>query len=218
MNPSQHNLSTTVKPGLFRLFALAVMATLVPNFTFANTHNDSDHHNTNNMGLETATFAGGCFWCTEAVFENIDGVKSVVSGYMGGETIDPTYEEICKGDTGHAEVIQLEFDPSVVSFEELVDVFWQAHDPTTLNRQGADIGTQYRSVIFYHSEEQKQTAAVSLARAQADFKDPIVTEITEAGKFYKAEGYHQDFYSNNKSYPYCRVVITPKLKKLGMAK
>jgi len=170
------------------------------------------------MGLETATFAGGCFWCTEAVFENIDGVKSVVSGYMGGETIDPTYEEVCRGDTGHAEVIQLEFDPSVVSFEDLVDVFWQAHDPTTLNRQGADIGTQYRSAIFYHSEEQKQTAAASMARAQADFKDPIVTEITEASKFYNAEGYHQDFYSNNKSYPYCRVVITPKLKKLGMEK
>ncbi len=168
------------------------------------------------MNLETATFAGGCFWCTEAVYQSIDGVQSVLSGYMGGHLKDPTYKEISMGDTGHAEVIQIEFDASKVKFEELADIFWQAHDPTTLNRQGADIGTQYRSAIFYHSEEQKAAAEASMKKAQAKFNDPIVTEITAATEFYEAEDYHQDFYSNNKSYPYCRAVITPKLKKLGI--
>jgi len=194
---------------MFSFFALAAITTLVPNSSFATTVSKT-------MNLETATFVGGCFWCTEAVYQSLEGVKSVEAGYMGGHTTNPTYKEVCMGDTGHAEVIQIEFDPSVITFRELVDVFWQAHDPTTLNRQGADIGTQYRSAIFYHSEEQKTAAEASKTQAQSKFQDPIVTEITAAGPFYKAEDYHQDFYSNNKNYPYCRVVITPKLKKLGI--
>lgn len=197
---------------LFLTFTLAAIASLVPNLAFTKT----DTNNTHTMNLETATFAGGCFWCTEAVYESIDGVNSVVSGYMGGHLKDPTYKEISMGDTGHAEVIQIEYDASKVKFEELADIFWQAHDPTTLNRQGADVGTQYRSAIFYHGAEQKAAAEASMKKAQTNFKDPIVTEITAATEFYEAEDYHQDFYSNNKSYPYCRAVITPKLKKLGI--
>lgn len=195
--------------GILGFFALAGFASLVPNALFAKDASKS-------MNLETATLAGGCFWCTEAVYERLDGVHSVYSGYMGGHTENPTYKEVSQGDTGHAEVIQIEFDPSVISYESLVDLFWEAHDPTTLNRQGADIGTQYRSAVFYHSEQQRTAALASKERAQSKFRDAIVTEITEADTFYKAEDYHQDFYDNNKNYPYCRVVITPKLKKLGM--
>lgn len=203
---SQYNHHPT---RVFFLYALVALANLVPNFSFGKS-------DTKTMNLETATFAGGCFWCTEAVYQSFEGVKSVTSGYMGGHTAHPTYHEVSKGDTGHAEVIQIEFDPSVVSFESLVDVFWEAHDPTTLNRQGADIGTQYRSAVFYHSEEQKRIAENSKAKAQEKFKSPIVTEITKASSFFKAEAAHQDFYSNNKAYPYCRVVIAPKLRKLGI--
>lgn len=170
------------------------------------------------MNEETATFGGGCFWCTEAVFESLDGVHSVVSGYMGGHVDRPTYQQVSGGNTGHAEVIQVAFDPSKVSYRELVDLFWQAHDPTTLNRQGADVGPMYRSVIFFHSEEQMRIAKASMQAAQAQFTDPIVTEISEAGTFWKAEAYHQDFYKNNRNYPYCRVVIRPKLKTLGIEK
>jgi len=195
--------------GMFSFFSLAAASVLVPNLSLGNTE-------TTPMKLETATFAGGCFWCTEAVYQSIDGVQSVVAGYMGGHTKNPTYKEVCMGDTGHAEVIQIQFDPTRVSYAELADVFWQAHDPTTLNRQGADIGTQYRSAIFYHSDAQKEAAEASRTKAQQHFEDAIVTEITAASEFYEAEDYHQDFYSNNKTYPYCRVVITPKLKKLGI--
>lgn len=172
----------------------------------------------NKLQLQQATFGAGCFWCTEAVFERIEGVKSVISGYSGGHTKDPTYKEVCTGDTGHAEVVRIEYDPDKVSYEELLYWFWQMHDPTTLNRQGADIGTQYRSVIFYHSEEQKKAAEKSKAvpRASGKYKTPIVTQIVPATEFYKAEDYHQEYFSKNVDAPYCRFVIQPKLKKLGM--
>ncbi|MFC7336081.1 peptide-methionine (S)-S-oxide reductase MsrA [Haloferula chungangensis] len=167
-------------------------------------------------GAEVATLGAGCFWCTEAVYDQIDGVYSSTSGYMGGTVKDPTYQQICTGTTGHAEVVQVVFDPKKLSYEKLLDWFWALHDPTTLNRQGADVGTQYRSAIFYHSEEQKKTAEASKKAAAADFKDPIVTEITKLETFYPAENYHQDFYFQNKTNGYCRAVISPKLEKLKL--
>ena len=167
---------------------------------------------------ESATFGGGCFWCMEAVFERLPGVKSVASGFAGGHTANPAYEQVCAGDTGHAEVTQIEFDPAKISYEKLLDVFWQAHDPTTLNRQGADEGTQYRSIILYHSEAQKLAAEKSKAGAQKNFKHPIVTEIMPFVKFYPAGDYHQKYYDNNSNNDYCRVVITPKLEKLEQQK
>ena len=163
---------------------------------------------------ELATYGGGCFWCVEAIFQRLDGVKSVASGYAGGQRDNPTYEEVCTGATGHAEVIQIEFDPARISYEDLLDVFWQAHDPTTLNRQGADKGTQYRSIILYHSDRQKEAAEKSKRNAAALFKDPIVTEIVPLTRFYKAEHYHQNYFNNNPSAPYCSYVIRPKLDKL----
>lgn len=168
--------------------------------------------------LETITLGAGCFWCVEAVYQRLDGVVSAVSGYMGGHAENPTYKAVTTGETGHAEVVQISFDPEVISLEKIVDFFWEAHDPTTLNRQGADVGTQYRSAIFYESEEQRQIAEASRDRANASgkFSRPIVTEITAASAFYVAENYHQEFYELNKTYPYCRAVITPKLKKLGL--
>ncbi len=168
--------------------------------------------------MEIATFGGGCFWCMEAVFERLPGVRAVTSGYAGGHTENPTYHQVCGGDTGHAEVTQIEFDPTKISFAKLVDVFWQAHDPTTLNRQGADEGTQYRSVIFYHGEKQKLLAEKSKLAAQADFKHPIVTEIVPFTKFYKAEEYHQGYFDENSQAPYCQMVIAPKLSKLESKK
>jgi len=176
---------------------------------------------TNAMNInktESATFGGGCFWCMEAVFERLPGVKSVASGFAGGHTANPTYEQVCTGDTGHAEVTQIEFYPAKISYAKLLDVFWQAHDPTTLNRQGADEGTQYRSIILSHGEAQKLAAEKSKAGAQKNFKHPIVTEIVPFTKFYPAENYHQGFYDNNTNYGYCRVVIAPKLEKLEKAK
>ena len=165
--------------------------------------------------LSTATFGTGCFWCTEAVFLEVKGVHRVVSGYAGGYTKNPTYQQICTGTTGHAEVIQITFDPAVVSFEDLLEVFWRTHDPTTLNRQGADVGTQYRSVIFYHDDEQRVSAEKSKQETDASglWKDPIVTEITPFDTFYTAEGYHQEFYQRNPHQPYCFVIIDPKMKK-----
>lgn len=167
---------------------------------------------------EIATFGAGCFWCVEAVFEKLDGVTSVESGYQGGEVKEPEYKDVCRGDTGHAEVVRIEFDPSVVGFDELLSVFWKAHDPTQLNRQGADIGTQYRSVVFYHSEEQREKAEESKAAADKSgaFNKPIVTQIVPAEVFYMAEEYHQDFYRNNRFHGYSRGVIQGKLKKLGL--
>lgn len=163
-----------------------------------------------------ATFANGCFWCTEAIFEELDGVLSAVSGYTGGETIDPSYKEVCSGNTGHAECLQITYDTTKISFDELLEVFWQTHDPTTLNRQGADVGTQYRSGIFYHTEEQRIKAEAYKAELDKSgaFDRPIVTEITPFTVFYPAEDYHQQYYElNGNSNPYCRVVIQPKLEK-----
>ncbi len=166
--------------------------------------------------METATFGAGCFWCVESVFLQLKGVKSVKSGYMGGTVDNPTYKQVCNGTTGHAEVVQIEFDPSVISFDDLLQVFWKTHDPTTLNRQGNDVGTQYRSVVFFHSKEQEQKALgykKKLNEAGA-FDDPIVTEITAASKFFVAEDYHQDYFNKNPGNPYCRLFIPPKLEKL----
>ena len=166
--------------------------------------------------LEKATFGAGCFWCVEAVFERIDGVQSVMAGYAGGTKAHPTYEEVCTGTTGHAEVAQITFDPAKVSYERLLEVFWQAHDPTTLNRQGADVGTQYRSAVFYQDEKQKLAAEQSKKLVQANFHDPIVTEIKPLAEFYPAENYHQDYFRNHPDAPYCRFVIKPKLEKLHL--
>jgi peptide-methionine (S)-S-oxide reductase len=169
-----------------------------------------------NGSTEIATLGGGCFWCIEAVYDRIDGVKAVVSGYAGGEKEDPTYEEVCSGTTGHAEVVQIHFDPKVITYEEILDLFWKAHDPTTLNRQGADVGVQYRSIILYNSEAQERAAERSKAKAASTFDEPIVTEIVPLSRFYPAEKYHQDYYRNNPRAGYCSFVIRPKLQKLGL--
>lgn len=164
----------------------------------------------------TAVFGGGCFWCTEAVFDELRGVYSVVSGYTGGTTKNPTYEQVCMGNTGHAEAVKIDFDPSVVSFRDLLAVFFATHDPTTLNRQGNDAGTQYRSAIFYADEGQKAEAAAFIQELEEakTFRDPIVTTLEPLGEFYPAEGYHQKFYANNPYQPYCQYTIPPKLNKL----
>jgi peptide-methionine (S)-S-oxide reductase len=165
--------------------------------------------------FEKATFGAGCFWCVEAVFQQLAGVESVVSGYMGGQTENPSYREVCSGMSGHAEVAQIIFNPEVISYSELLEVLWISHDPTTLNRQGADKGTQYRSVIFYHSEKQRETAIQSMQKVAPNFwADPIVTEISPASTFYIAEKYHQDYYNQNQNAGYCRVVISPKVAKV----
>ena len=168
---------------------------------------------------ERATFAGGCFWCIEAVYDQIPGVLRADSGYIGGHVEHPTYEQVCTGETGHAEAVEIEFDPTRVSYEELLDLFWQAHDPTQLNRQGNDVGTQYRSDIFYHSEAQRAAALASIEKLKASkkFKHPIVTEVTPATTFYKAEDYHQAYYQNNRRAGYCQFVIRPKLEKMGLS-
>jgi peptide-methionine (S)-S-oxide reductase len=167
---------------------------------------------------ERATFGGGCFWCLEAVYNQIEGVKSVTSGYAGGTKPNPTYEQVCAGRTGHAEVVQIEFDPDRIGYEELLEIFWKAHDPTTLNRQGADAGTQYRSIILYNNEAQREAAEKSKRELEASgrLKNPVVTEIKPLEAFYAAEEYHQGYYANNPNAGYCRVVIGPKLKKLGL--
>lgn len=164
---------------------------------------------------DTATFGNGCFWCTEAIFQDLDGVIKVTSGYSGGKVANPSYREVCSGLTGHAECLQIIFDPTIISFDELLEVFWKTHDPTTLNRQGNDVGTQYRSVVFYHSEEQKQLAEKYKKELDASgaFGNPIVTEITPFSKFYPAEDYHQQYYNLNGEEPYCRFVIAPKVEK-----
>jgi len=167
---------------------------------------------------QLATLGGGCFWCLEAVFENIPGVKAVTAGYAGGQTPDPTYEQVCSKTTGHAEVVQIEFDPATVSYEALLKTFWKAHDPTTLNRQGADHGPQYRSIILYHDEAQHAAAEASRKEAQRHYPQPIVTEIVPLKKFYPAEDYHQDYFRKNPQAGYCRAVIRPKLDKLQREK
>ncbi|MEQ9405014.1 MAG: peptide-methionine (S)-S-oxide reductase MsrA [Cyclobacteriaceae bacterium] len=164
---------------------------------------------------EKATFGSGCFWCSEAIFQRLNGVSAVKSGYSGGETANPTYEQVCSGTTGHAEVIQIEFDPTVIAFDELLEVFWKTHDPTTLNRQGNDVGTQYRSVIFYADENQKEKALAYCKKLEEAkvWPDPIVTEISPLDTFYEAENYHEDYFNQNGSQPYCSFVVAPKVKK-----
>ena len=166
-------------------------------------------------GMQVATFGSGCFWCTEAIFERVNGVVKVESGYAGGTVKNPTYEEVCSGTTGHAEVTQITYDPKVIAYDELLEVFWKTHDPTTLNRQGNDVGTQYRSVIFYHNDEQKRLAGKYKEELNKSgiWENPIVTEITPFTNFYPAENYHQDYYENNPAQPYCSFVITPKVEK-----
>ncbi len=171
--------------------------------------------NDKNPKFEIATFGSGCFWCTEAIFERVNGVSSVVSGYSGGSVENPTYKEVCDGTTGHAECTQITFDPAVVTYDELLEVFWKTHDPTTLNKQGNDVGTQYRSVIFYHNDEQKQKAEFYKNKLTEEkiWDKPIVTEITKFEKFFPAEDYHQEYYENNQNQGYCVYVITPKVEK-----
>lgn len=165
---------------------------------------------------ETATLAGGCFWCTEAIFKRLRGVMSVLPGYAGGNTENPSYEDVCSGTTGHAEAIQIEFDPSQIPFEKILDVFWNTHNPTTRNQQGNDVGTQYRSIVFYHDEKQKNAAEKSKEEfeKEGNYKDPIVTEIIPFKNFYVAENYHKNYFENNKDAPYCSVIIGPKVHKL----
>jgi len=199
-----------MKPPIYLLLATGALhvAALAQSVDAMNTTNNT----------ETATLGGGCFWCMEAVYERLPGVLSVTSGFAGGQTANPTYQQVCTGDTGHAEVTQILFDPAKISYAKLLDVFWQAHDPTTLNRQGADEGTQYRSIILYHSDAQKLAAEKSRAEAQKNFKHTIVTEIVPFTKFYAADEHHQEYYDNNSTAFYCRVVIAPKLHKLEKEK
>jgi peptide-methionine (S)-S-oxide reductase len=195
-----------VKP---RLVAALCIALLLPAL-LAHAENEP-------MKTEKATLGGGCFWCVEAAYETLPGVLAVTSGYAGGQTPDPTYEQIGTGKTGHAEVVQIEYDPEKISYEKIIDLFWDAHDPTTLNRQGADVGTQYRSIILTADDAQKKIAEESKSRAQAKFRSPIVTEIVPLEKFHPAEDYHQDFYRENPMHPYNLAVTRPKLKKFETA-
>lgn len=169
----------------------------------------------NENKLHTATLAGGCFWCLEAVYDELSGVEDVVSGYAGGHVDDPSYQQVCTGTTGHAEVVQLKYDPDAVSYREILEVFFSIHDPTTLNRQGADVGTQYRSAIFYHNEEQKEIAEEVIAQMEAEkvWPNPIVTEVSPIDEFYQAEDYHQEYFAKNPNQGYCRAVINPKVAK-----
>lgn len=171
---------------------------------------------TNEPRTELATIGGGCFWCIEAVYKRIAGIKGAVSGYSGGTTENPSYREVSSGRTGHAEVVRITFDPDVISYEEVLSIFFDSHDPTTENRQGADVGSQYRSIILYHDEEQRAVAERVIQDAQKKFDDPIVTKLESLKHFYEAEDYHQDYFENNPSAGYCRVVIAPKLEKLGL--
>lgn len=166
--------------------------------------------------MDTTTLAGGCFWCFEAVFRQLKGVEKVISGFIGGHVLNPTYKQVCGGDTGHAEAVQITFDPAVVSFRDLLDVFFALHDPTTLNRQGNDVGTQYRSGVFYHSPEQQRVAQKFIAELDksGEWPNRIVTEVTAAGSFYPAEDYHQDYFANNERQPYCQLVVAPKVAKV----
>jgi len=192
--------------------SIIVVFVLLSGITFGKTNMNTEKENKN---LEIVTLGAGCFWCVEAIFQELEGVEQVVSGYMGGETKNPTYKEICTGETGHAEVCQITYNPAVISFDDLLEVFWQTHNPTTLNRQGADKGTQYRSAVFYHTEQQMKLAQSyknKLAESGA-WDDPIVTEITKVSKFYPAENYHQDYFNNNNNQPYCSFVIKPKMEK-----
>src|SRR5688572_21255014 len=205
-------------------FFTGVLVTLATLFSCAQKQNAKKNISKNmttstnvstNTPTDTATFGTGCFWCTEAIFDQLDGVISSTSGYSGGHVDNPSYKEVCNGTTGHAEVIQVVYEPQKISFDELLEVFWQTHDPTTLNRQGNDVGPQYRSVIFYHNKEQKEKAEKYKAELDKSgaFNNPIVTEISPFSKFYAAENYHQDYFNQNGSQPYCNFVIRPKVEK-----
>ncbi|PTM13977.1 MAG: peptide-methionine (S)-S-oxide reductase [Bacteroidetes bacterium] len=183
--------------------------------TGTQSQNTSDPDKTQSQQTELATFGAGCFWCVEAIYQRVSGVMDIESGYAGGHVINPTYKQVTTGRTGHAEVVRITFRPDIISFEELLEVFWHTHDPTTLNRQGADVGTQYRSAIFYHNEEQKQIAEASLKKTDESdlWDDPIVTEITELSNYSTAEDYHQNYFNNNPNAGYCSIVIAPKVQK-----
>jgi peptide-methionine (S)-S-oxide reductase len=195
-------------------FLIALSACGEPSETI-NSNLKQEEEKIMSSNTDTATFGAGCFWCVEAVYQQLEGVIKVTSGFSGGPRDNPSYEQVCSGATGHAEVCQIIYDPATISFKDLLEVFWTVHDPTTLNRQGADVGTQYRSVIFYHNEEQKQLAEhyKEELNKSGSFNSPIVTEISPYNKFFSAEKYHQDYYVNNKNQPYCSIVIEPKLEK-----
>ncbi len=206
-----------------RVFIYIITIIFCINYSYANI-NKKDNLPMNQESMpdvrtDTITLGAGCFWCVETIYEQLRGVLSVESGYSGGTTVNPTYREVCTGETGHAEVCQIAYDPETIHFEDILDIFWSIHDPTTLNRQGADVGTQYRSVIFYNSEEQQKIAEESKRKLNESgaFKQPIVTEIVPLVKFYKAEDYHQDYFKNNPEVPYCNVVISPKVEKFRKA-
>lgn len=201
--------------GISSTASVDIKAAPVENKNESSGQPDKDGKKRKGGKLETATFGAGCFWCVEAVFDELKGVESVESGYCNGETLNPTYQEVCTGQTGHAEVVRIKFDPQVISYEELLEVFWKTHDPTTLNRQGADSGTQYRSGVYYHSEEQKAAAAKWKKKLDEAgiWNNPIVTEIVKAETFYPAENYHQNYFELNGRQPYCRAVIVPKMEK-----
>jgi peptide-methionine (S)-S-oxide reductase len=207
-----------MKQGIYILSAVLLCTALTACGQKAKEKNQNTMAQTSSVDeskLEIATFGSGCFWCTEAVFQTVEGVHKVESGYEGGKVKNPTYKDVCSGLTGHAEVIRVKFDPVAVSYKELLEIFWQTHDPTTLNRQGADEGTQYRSVIFYHTDRQREEAEFykKALEEQHVFDAPIVTEISPASTFYKAEDYHQNYYNLNSNAAYCSYVITPKLEK-----
>jgi peptide-methionine (S)-S-oxide reductase len=223
MKPS--NMSGNVASTRSRIGQLTGLVWLIPiclvglfPYSLPHTMQASDNPSSSKATTQKATFGGGCFWCLEAVFERFRGVRAVVSGYAGGSKVNPTYKEVCAGTTGHAEVVQIEFDPAVISYAQLLEIFWECHDPTTLNRQGADEGTQYRSIILYNDPAQQAAAESSRQAAAKRFRSPIVTEIVPLKAFYPAEEYHQDFYRLNPNYPYCAAVISPKLKKLEKLK
>jgi len=194
----------------YRIPVILILSILVLNLIFGINFMKEEKRNN-----QLATFGAGCFWCTEAIFSNLKGVESVVSGYSGGDVVNPEYKQVCSGNTGHAEVVQIKFNPDIISYTDLLQVFWEIHDPTTLNRQGNDIGTQYRSVILYHNEIQKKLAEQYKKQLnnKSIWNKPIVTEILPFIKFYKAENYHQDYYLNNSDKPYCSLIIAPKIEK-----
>ena len=202
----------------WKVSGIGYIAAVVVGLTAMETTNAAPEAAKSSGKTELATFGGGCFWCTEAVFETLKGVSAVVSGYSGGKQPNPTYEQICSGRTEHAEVIQITYDPAQITYDQLLEVFWITHDPTTMNRQGPDSGTQYRSIILYHDDAQKQAAEKSKQAAGKQFSDPIVTEIVKLEKFYPAEDYHQDYYRRNPNKPYCAINIPPKLQKLQKLK
>ncbi len=194
------------------IFAILISTTACTNADEKTKHVDKEIMSNS---IDTAIFASGCFWCTEAIFQELNGVEKVESGYIGGENPNPTYEEVCTGNTGHAEATRIYYNPEIINFKELLEVFWKTHDPTTLNRQGNDVGTQYRSGIFYLSEEQKDLAEEYKQKLEdaGIYENPIVTEITPASEFFVAENYHQNYYNQNGNQPYCSFVITPKVEK-----